>query len=65
MEGIGGNGYVIGSHERRSVIKWKIDSRTWISFIECILATGVYLDPAVIYILRPAPDTGLERTGAG
>ena len=49
MEGMGSNGYAVGSSERRSVGKKKPDSRTWISFIECISATGVHLDPAVIY----------------
>ena len=30
-------------------MKKKLDSRTWISFIEYILATGVFLNPVVIY----------------
>jgi len=49
IEGLGANEYAVGSSERRSITAKKADSRTWISFIECISATGVALDPAVIY----------------
>ena len=49
MEGLGANGYAVGSSKRRSITAKKADSRTWISFIEYISATGVALDPAVIY----------------
>jgi len=49
MEGLGSNGYVIGSAERRLVTSKKLNSRTWISFIKCISALGVSLDLVVIY----------------
>jgi len=49
MEGLGANGYAVGSSERRLITAKKVDLRTWISFIEYISVIGVALDPAVIY----------------
>jgi hypothetical protein len=49
MEGIGVNGLVVGSSERRSIQKKQPGSRAWTSFIECISATGKALLPLVIF----------------
>lgn len=49
MEGLGSNGYIVGNSRRRAITAKKPDSRTWITFVECISATGVYLPPVVIY----------------
>jgi hypothetical protein len=49
MEGIGANGLVVGSSERRSIQKKQSGSRVWTSFIECVLATGKALLPLVIF----------------
>jgi hypothetical protein len=49
MEGMGVNGLVVGSSERRSIQKKQPGSRAWTSFIECISATGKALLPLVIF----------------
>ncbi|KID59616.1 transposase, partial [Metarhizium hybridum] len=49
MEGLGENGLVVGSSERRSVQKKTPGSRVWTSFIECVSATGRALPPLVIF----------------
>ena len=49
MEGLGSNGYVIKSAERRLVISKKLNLRTWISFIKCISTLRVLLNLIVIY----------------
>jgi hypothetical protein len=49
MEGMGANGLVVGSSERRSIQKKQPGSRAWTSFIECISATGKALLPLVIF----------------
>ena len=49
MEGLGVNGLVVGSSERRSIQKKQPGSRSWTSFIECISATGRALSPLVIF----------------
>ena len=48
-KGIGSNGYVVGCAKRRAMTQKKPDSRTWITFMECISATGEFLQPLVIY----------------
>lgn len=40
MEGMGVNGLVVGSRNRKAVLKKAPSTRAWISFIECISATG-------------------------
>ena len=40
MEGLGENGLVVGSAEKRSIQKKFPGSRAWTSFLECISATG-------------------------
>ena len=42
-EGIGSNGYVVGYAKRRAMTQKKPDSRTWITFIKYISATGEFL----------------------
>jgi len=49
IEGLGSNGYVVGSVERCLVILKKLNLRIWISFIKCISTLGVSLDLVVIY----------------
>jgi hypothetical protein len=49
MEGIGANGLVVGSSERRSIQKKQPGSRAWTSFIKCISASGKALPPLVIF----------------
>jgi DDE superfamily endonuclease/Tc5 transposase DNA-binding domain len=49
MEGLGENGLVVGSAEKRSIQKKTPGSRTWTSFLECISATGVSLPPLVMF----------------
>jgi 4-hydroxybenzoate polyprenyltransferase len=49
MEGLGENGLVVGSAEKRSVQKKFPGSRAWTSFLECISATGVPLPPLVMF----------------
>jgi len=47
--GIGDNGLVIGSKERKKFQKKKQGDRIWTSIIECISADGRYLNPVVIF----------------
>ncbi|KAK4122194.1 DDE-domain-containing protein [Parathielavia appendiculata] len=49
MEGMGINGLVVGSREKRSILRKAPGTRAWTSFIECISATGRYLHPLVIF----------------
>jgi hypothetical protein len=49
MEGLGANGLVVGSSERRSIQKKQPGSKAWTSFLECVSATGVALPPLVIF----------------
>ncbi|KAM4057402.1 DDE superfamily endonuclease [Hirsutella rhossiliensis] len=49
MEGLGENGLVVGSAEKRSVQKKTPGSRVWTSFIECVSAAGTFLPPPVIF----------------
>ena len=49
MEGLGENGLVVGSSEKRSIQKKTPGARAWTSFIECVSATGVSLPPLVIF----------------
>ena len=49
MEGVGANGLVVGSSERRSIQKKQPGSRAWTSFIECISASGNALPSLVIF----------------
>ncbi|XP_044721838.1 DDE superfamily endonuclease domain-containing protein [Hirsutella rhossiliensis] len=49
MEGLGENGLVVGSAEKRSVQKKTPGSRVWTSFIECVSAAGTFLPPLVIF----------------
>ena len=49
MKGQGVNGLVIGSTNRRFVQRKQPGSKAQTSFIECISATGVALDPLVIF----------------
>ena len=49
MEGLGVNGLVVGSSERRSFQRNTPGSRAWTSFIECISATGQPLPPLVMF----------------
>jgi hypothetical protein len=49
MEGLGVNGLVVGSSQRRSIQKKQPGSRAWTSFIECVSASGKALLPLVIF----------------
>jgi hypothetical protein len=49
MEGLGVNGLVVGSSQRRSIQKKQPGSRAWTPFIECISASGKALLPLVIF----------------
>jgi hypothetical protein len=49
MEGMGDNGLVVGSINRRFIQKKHPGSKAWTSFIECISATGQSLYPLVIF----------------
>ncbi len=49
MEGQGANGLVVGSSYTRAIQRKIPGSRAWISFIECISATGSALPLAVIF----------------
>ena len=49
MEGIGDNGLVVGSAERRFIQKKTPGSKAWTSFIECISALGQSVSPLVIF----------------
>ena len=58
MEGQGVNGLVIGSSQvRPGQVPVKTDSsRSWTSIIECISATGVALNPLVIFKAKSIQD---------
>lgn len=49
MEGLGVNGLVVGSAQRRSIQKKQPGSGFWTSFIKCISATSITLSPLVIF----------------
>jgi hypothetical protein len=49
MEGLGVNELVVGSSQKHGIQKKQPGSRAWTSFIECISALGVALDPLVIF----------------
>lgn len=49
MEGKGVNGLVVGTREKKAILKADPGKRAWTSFIECISATGRYLSPLVIF----------------
>lgn len=49
MEGMGANGLVVGSRDKRVILRKQPGSRAWTSFIECISATGNFLYPLVIF----------------
>ena len=49
MEGKGVNGLVVGTKEKKAILKADPGKRAWTSFIECISATGQYLSPLVIF----------------
>jgi hypothetical protein len=49
MEGLGVNGLVVGSSQRRSIQKKQPGSRAWTSFIEYVSASGKALLPLIIF----------------
>ncbi|KAF4435476.1 hypothetical protein F53441_13499 [Fusarium austroafricanum] len=49
MEGIGLNGLVLGHSEKKEALLKQPGSRSWISILECISATGKVLTPLVIF----------------
>jgi hypothetical protein len=49
IEGLGANGLVVGSSDRRSIQKKQPGSCAWTKFIECISAIGKALSPLVIF----------------
>ena len=49
MEGMGSNGLVVGTTEKKAIQKKTPGSKAWTSFIECISATGQHLPPLVIF----------------
>lgn len=49
MEGIGLNGLFLGHKNKKSVIIRQPGSRSWITILECISATGKVLKPLVIF----------------
>jgi DDE superfamily endonuclease/Tc5 transposase DNA-binding domain/helix-turn-helix, Psq domain len=49
LEGQGGNGLVVGSRDKRALLKKQPGSKAWISLIECVSATGSHLPPLVIF----------------
>jgi hypothetical protein len=49
MEGLGVNGLVVRSTQKRSIQKKQPGSRAWTSFVECISATSNALPPLVIF----------------
>lgn len=49
MEGEGKNGLVVGPSNRSQIYIASSQSRTWVTLIECISATGQYLPPLVIF----------------
>ncbi|KAL9561272.1 hypothetical protein ACKAV7_014627 [Fusarium commune] len=51
MEGIGLNGLFLGHKDKKSVLIRQPGSRSWITILECISATGKVLRPLVIFRL--------------
>ncbi|KAF6519132.1 hypothetical protein HZS61_009512 [Fusarium oxysporum f. sp. conglutinans] len=49
MEGIGMNGLFLGHKDKKSVLIHQPGSRSWITILECISATGKVLRPTVIF----------------
>jgi 4-hydroxybenzoate polyprenyltransferase len=49
MEGMEMNGLVVGRRNKNAVLKKAPGTRAWISFIECISATGQSTSPLVIF----------------
>ena len=49
LEGRGSNGLVLGSSNRRSIVKKQPGTRCWTTIIECISETGQALSPLVIF----------------
>jgi 4-hydroxybenzoate polyprenyltransferase len=49
MEGQGTNGLVVGTREKKAILKKAPGTRVWTSFIECVSATGRRLNPLVIF----------------
>ena len=47
LEGLGGNGLVLGNSQKIATIKKQPGSRSWTTIIECILATGQAIQPLV------------------
>lgn len=49
MEGLGTNGLVVGAAEFRKAILKEPNRGSWMSFVECVSATGHVLEPLVIF----------------
>lgn len=49
MEGLGVNGLVVGASELRKAFIKEPKRGCWMTFVECISASGASLDPLVIY----------------
>ena len=49
MEGMGDNGLVVRSANKRFIQKKHPGSKAWTSFIKCVSATGRALHPLVIF----------------
>ncbi|EGU76713.1 hypothetical protein HZS61_009463 [Fusarium oxysporum f. sp. conglutinans] len=49
IEGIGMNGLFLGHRDKKSVLIRQPGSRSWITILECISATGKVLRPTVIF----------------
>ena len=63
MEGQGINGLVIGSSKSNanSIPVKTVNARTWTSIIECISATGVTLDPLIIFKAKSIQEQWFKR----
>jgi 4-hydroxybenzoate polyprenyltransferase len=65
MQGMGGNGLVLGMAEKKRTFKKDDGRREWTTIIECISADGRYLHPLVIFKGGDVqqqwfPDEGIE-----
>lgn len=49
LEGLGCNGLVLGSSEKKITLKKRVRSRCWTTILECISAAGRALTPLVIF----------------
>ena len=49
MEGLGDNGLVLGSAEKKAIMKKQPGSRCWTTIIECISASGQEIEPPIIF----------------